>query len=239
MVGWLRRLVEGTPAKKGRLEGLLAAYPPYRIPYPGEGCSLTPVQAQANLAYLLDHKAERLGVVRGLLAEFGLDLGAALAAPDPRPFLDALWSWSAAEWPAVYDPKLTTIEGWLNSTRDGPEIVSSMLMDVAIAQAEIVLVRRPDYGWALDLDPENKSGIEGQGTKSWQRPVLLRPADEVIPLLMFDLEGAVWNDYTRCVGPTYTVWNHSGRGVLDIASGAYEACWREQASESRPEVSKS
>lgn len=234
MAGWFQRLVGGKPPRGGRFKGLLAGYPPYRIPHPGHGWTLTPAQAEANLSYLLDHKAERLRVVCRLLTEFGLDLDAALVAPDPKPFLDALWRWSIEEWPAVYDRRLATLDTWLNSTRDGPDIVLSVLMDVAIAQAELVLVRRPDYGWTLDLDPANKGEIEGEGTKSWQRPVLLRPADRIVPALRFDLEGAVWNDYTRCTSSTYAMWNHMGQGVLDIISGTHEACWRKEAGARKP-----
>lgn len=228
MAGWLQRLVGGKPPRGERLKGLLAGYPPYRIPHPGHGWTLTLARAEANLAYLLDHKAERLCIAGGLLAEFGLDLDAALAAPDPKPFLDALWRWSAEEWPAVYDRRLTTLDAWLNSTRDGRDIALSMLMDVAIALAEVVLVRRPDYGWALDFDPENKGETEGEGMKSWQRPVLLRPADGIVPAFGFDFEGAVWNDYTRCISPSYKIDNHLSRNIMGIISGAHEQFWKEQ-----------
>jgi hypothetical protein len=47
-----------------------------------------------------------------------------------------------------------------------------MLMDVRILPAELVLMRRSDYHWALDLDQYNAAE-----TVSWQRPILLRPAD--------------------------------------------------------------
>jgi hypothetical protein len=83
----------------------------------------------------------------------------------------------------VYDPSIySTIDLWLWSTRDGPEIVYSMLTDIAIVLAEMVLLRRPDYHWALDLDPENEE------MATWRRPVVMRPADAVVPVILYDFE---------------------------------------------------
>lgn len=233
MAGWLDRLW-GKPARMGRLPALLSAYPPYRIPHPGSGWSLTLPQAETNLAYLLDHKAERLGIVGDLLARFDLDLGAGLVAPNPKPFLDAVWRWTAQEWPSIYDPALATIGDWLNSPREGAHIVFSLVMDVAIALGEMVLVRRPDYGWALDLDPENRGDTEDDSMLTWQRPVVMRPADEIVPAILLDSESAARSAYIYCSKPAYGVEIDLGRGVLDAISGAHERFWREEAARRAP-----
>jgi hypothetical protein len=51
-----------------------------------------------------------------------------------------------------------------------------MVMDVAIALAEMVLARRRDYRWALDLDPQNAADEMvswrpgGAARGRWRRP---------------------------------------------------------------------
>lgn len=235
MAGWLDRL-RGERSRDGQLPALLASYPPYCIPFPGRGWALTLVQAEANMDYLLAHKAERLRIVGQLLAQFGIDLGAGLAAPDPKPFLDAIWRWTAAEWPLVYDPALASLDAWLSSRRDGPEIVFSLIADTGIALGEIVLMHRPDYAWALDLDPDNKAETRDDTMASWQRPVLLRPADTIVPVMMLDVEDAVYVTYARCTRPSYLVINDLGRVVLDAVSGANERYWRDQAAREPPDA---
>jgi hypothetical protein len=220
MARWFRNSAE---PRESRLKRLLADYPPYRIPHRGPGRRLSLAQAEANLAYLLDHKEERLAIVSALLTQFGLDAAAGLSADDPRPFLDGLWRWSCAEWPAVHDPAFMPIDVWLNSSREGPEIIFSMLMDVGILLGELVLVQRSDYHWVLDLDQQNAAEMV-----SWQRPVLLRPADNVVPVIFFDLEDTARTSYVRCTGTPYRMLNDLGREVLDAISGAHEVAWREQ-----------
>ena len=222
MASWFRNAAE---PRESRLKRLLADYPPYRIPHRGPGRRLTLAEAEENLAYLLDHKEERLAIVRALLTRFDLDAAAELAADDLRPVLDGLWRWSCAEWPAVYDPAFVPIDVWLNSSREGPEIIFSMLMDVAILLGELVLVRRSDYRWALDLDPQNAA----DEMVSWQRPVLLRPADHFVPVIFFDFEDTARTSYIRCTSTPYRILNDLGREVLDAISGAHEVAWREQS----------
>jgi hypothetical protein len=218
--GALKRFIGRKP--ESRLRQLLADYPPYRIPYPapgfpGPGHRLTLAEAEANLAFLLANKARRLDIAAGLLRQFGLDLCAGLKG-DPEPFLDGLWRWSVDEWPAVYDPTIySSIERWLRSTRDGPEIVYSMLTDIAIVLAEMILVRRTDYHWALDLDPENED------MASWRRPVVQRPPEGAVPAINYDFELATRTAYGQCTGPAYRVVNDLGRGVLEAISGDAEA----------------
>jgi hypothetical protein len=159
-----------------------------------------------------------------LLTQFDLDVSAGLTADDPRPFLDGLWRWSCAEWPTVHDAAFLPIDVWLNSSREGPEIIFSMLMDVGILLGELVLARRADYHWALDLDQQNAA----DDMVSWQRPVVLRPADDVVPVIFFDFEDTARTSYVRCTSTPYRILNDLGREVLDAISGAHEVAWREQ-----------
>ena len=158
MVGFLRRwLGVGEPARpRGRLPGLLAKYPPYRTPFPGDPSSLSLAACEENLRYLLEVREERLAVVGGLLREFGLDLRAGLSADDPRPFLQELDRWAREEWPSAWTPAFPDrYAEQLSSPKEGERIALSMLMDVAIVLGEIVVRSRPDYAWRLDLAEEN------------------------------------------------------------------------------------
>lgn len=47
----------------------------------------------------------------------------------------------------------------------------------------------------LDLDQQNAAE-----TVSWQRPVLLLPADSVVPAIFFDFENTAPTRYVRCTG---------------------------------------
>src|SRR5215813_5729923 len=175
MARWFRNSAE---PRESRLKGLLADYPPYRIPHRGPGRRLSLAEAEENLTYLLDHKEERLAIVSALLTRFDLDAAAGLTADDMRPLLDGLWRWSCAEWPAVYDPAQQN------------------------AADEMV---------------------------SWQRPVLLRPADPVVPVIFFDFEDTARTSYIRCASTPYRMLNDLGREVLDAISGAHEVAWRDQS----------
>jgi hypothetical protein len=148
-----------------------------------------------------------------------------LAASDPLPYIKALGQWTAQEWPSIRDEALLPIEAWLNSRREGREIVFSLIMDIAIVLAEIVLRRRDDYHWALDLDPQN--GVDGM--VSWRRPVILRPPDAIVPAIQFDFEDAVRTAYVQCGKPGYNLRGEFGRGVPEAISGAHETWWRQQA----------
>lgn len=178
LMRWMARLAgDGRPAPprgSGRLPGLLAAYPQYRAPHPGPPKALTPKQCDGNLAYLLEQRPARLAAIGALVGHFGIDLSGGLAVADPRPLLQALHAWSRAEWPDIFVAGLTRYEDgyprWLASDKSGPHIALSMLMDVAIVLGEVVVARRPDYVWRLDLERGNRQ------MSSYRRPVVMSEA---------------------------------------------------------------
>jgi hypothetical protein len=87
---------------------------------------------------------------------------------------------------------------------------------------ELVLPRRSDYHWPLGLDRQNAAQMV-----SWQRPVLLLPADNVVPVIFFDFEDTTRTSYVCCTSTPYRMLNDLGREVLDAISGAHELAWRE------------
>jgi hypothetical protein len=157
---WRRR-------KTACLAELLKAYPPYAAPFVGEPRSWTLAQANANLGYLMEHKDERIEALRQLLREFAIDVPSDLAIEDPQPLLDALHAWAMTEWRRV-PASASDYSTWIASSRSGPDIVFSLLTDVAILFGEMVIARRPHYAWAIDLDPHS----DMEGMLSFLRPVV-------------------------------------------------------------------
>gem|GEM_PF-1480327 len=171
MAGWLRRWLGSSPSGSGRLSALLADYPPYAVPHPGAARDLGLAQCRENLAYLLEHRHERLAALATLVGDFGVDLRGGLAVSDPVPLLDALERWARAEWPSIRIEGIGDPARWQKSDKAGADIALSMLMDVAIVLGETVVRRRADFAWQLDLDPANK------GMLSYRRVVVMKPAD--------------------------------------------------------------
>lgn len=209
---------------KGEHGGWLEAYPPYEAPFRGPPSALTLEQAEANLQYLLTHNEQRLRDLSRFLSGVGVDVTAALNGDEVGPPLDALHAWTKRDFPKIYDQRIAKRSVWLASTRTGPEIVYSLLMDIALLLGALVIARRPDYRWALDLDPDNVA----DGMQSVKRPVVQIPKAEPFPApIILDFEAIVVGDcYLRTRSPIFGLTNDLGRVVKDTISGGYERPWR-------------
>jgi hypothetical protein len=193
------------------------------------------------LQYLLAHREQRLTALANLLRNFDIDLRAGLAADDPAPLLDALERWAVADWPSVYMGRWVVPNGasvyvyrdsvcdpqtWQKSNKAGADIVLSMLMDTAITLGEIVVRRRADFTWQLDLDPDNRD------MTSHRRAVVMRAADaqRQWPAEVLDFEA-------ECIG----IFDWIGRGdplthkfgytVQGVLAGAYDPPSKETESD--------
>jgi hypothetical protein len=213
---WFRRII-GDP--DGVLPKLLTAYPPYLGPFPGNYDSLLPGQAEANLAHLLAHRHARVEAVLGLLAARGVPPDGALGQGDPVPFLDRLWKWIELEWPTIHSKRLAVYNACRNPGGDGADKALSLITDVGILLGEIVLARKPEFGWALDLAPGNQGE---NGSVSQRQPVVLRPGKIPIGDVMFDPIGIAEGVYIRCKSPTMYLLNDLARGVMYIVGGDEE-----------------
>jgi hypothetical protein len=219
-MGLLDRLWRRTP--EPRLAQLLRTYPPYAAPFRGPARAWTLEQANANLRYLLDRRAERLAALGRLLGAFDIALP---AAPEVDPLLDQLHGWMKAEWPLIHDPRLARDETWQASTRAGPEIVHSLVMDVAILLGELVTARRPEYSWSLDLDEQND--VDGMAT--FLRPVVQRPKGGPFPApIIFDYEAIAFDQYRYARNGSIFALNDIKRSVVEAISGAHEAFFLQQ-----------
>jgi hypothetical protein len=225
MAKWLRQIVGRS---EDGLPELLKTYPAYLGPFPGDSDGLLPGQAEANLAYLLAHRQARLEAVMGLLEARGVATEGALGQTDPRPFLERLWKWIEAEWPSIHSKRLAQSDACRNPRGDGAEKALSLVTDVGILLGEIVLARKPDFSWALDLAPGNQGE---NGSLSQKQPVVFRAGSLPVGDIMFDPVGGAEGVYARCKSPTLFLLNPLARAVMDVVGGAEEraAAERERA----------
>jgi len=236
MWSWLTRKTDGAEGQ-ALLRRLRDSYPVYAAPHPyrRDGQMLSLDQAQANLDYLLAMRPERLRIVAECLrAEAGVDARAALAGADPGPLLAGLHGWAQQALPALRRAAsgLARPEVWLASERRGPEIVYSLLMDLALLLAELILLSRPAFQWALDLDEGNLL----DGMDSPRRPLLqwapmlgatgatgaTGSATAAAPPVQIDIESIVVGRFFHPETAEYTVMDGWAVLVKDASSGAYE-----------------
>lgn len=193
-MNWLGHLP--CPCDAGARDGFarLRGYPPYEAPHAGPPAALTLAQAEDNLEHLRLHRAQRLVLLGAWLDSEGIDIRPGLSGGDPTGLLDALHGWAHVCWPAWHDPAIAQREVWLRSRRTGPEIVYSLLFDVALLMGELISQRHGGYRWALALD----EGTGGDDRRGCRRPVLLWPAQGMLPSpVQLDLEGIVVSRYLR------------------------------------------
>lgn len=229
MWSWFTRKVEGKD--QALLHRLCASYPAYSAPHPYRlgGQLLGPEQAQENLSYLLAVRTERLQIVAEYLrAEAGVDVRAALSGAEPVRLLAGLHAWAQQALPALNRAAsgLARPEVWLASDRRGPEIVYSLLMDLALLLGELILICRPAFQWALDLDEGNLL----DGMDSPRRPLLQwapAPGDTgcasaAPPPVQIDIERVVVGRFFHPDAAEYTVMDGWAVLVMEARSGAYE-----------------
>ncbi|SLH88438.1 Uncharacterised protein [Mycobacteroides abscessus subsp. massiliense] len=174
MIGiFRRRSRRAGDSSSGKLPQLLADYPPYETPFPGDPRKLSLAQCEENLHYLLDQRAARLKIAADLLRRFDIDLDAGLVAPKPDALLASLDAWAHAEWPAAYTPAFSASPKlWLPRHKAGEHIVLAMLMDIAIVLGQVVINKRADYGWRLD------DAIENRDMGTYRRVVATKARDD-------------------------------------------------------------
>lgn len=202
-----------TPVQ-GRLPRLLMDYPPYMTPFPGDPHTLSDVQCLENLRHLLDARETRLEIATELLAKFDVDLRGGLVAEDPYDFLDSLDRWARTEWPMSWTPKFPADwSAWVSARKEGEQIALAMLMDVAILLGEIVVRKRHDYAWRVDLNPQNCS------SGSYRRVAVAKESEGFTPL---DFEQICISEFDS-IGRGMSIPGHSlGSIVLGALEGGYD-----------------
>ena len=136
----------------------LKAYPPYVAPHIGFGKQLTESQAIENFAHFQSVMPKRLkGLSTFLRENAGIEIEPALNAPQAQglALTDALNQWAGIEWPSLYDSRFVLNEGWVNSRRDGNDLVLSLLVDISMLLGELIVLANSDWRWGVDLDHGN------------------------------------------------------------------------------------
>jgi hypothetical protein len=216
MPQWFDRMI----GRQSPFAKQLAAYAPYRAPFAGPAALWSLEQARANLEHLLAHREQRLQTLAALLAEYGIDIGRPLAGGEFQPMLDALHKWVNKHWPAVYERAIATEEVWSRSSRDGQEIIYSLVFDIGLLLGELVVRRRPRYAWALNLDANDKR----DGMPSHNRAVVLLPATGEMPApVICDFEIWVAWRYWNPDTVSARVVNNWAQAVDDAIQGLHEA----------------
>lgn len=224
-MAWMRRVRRRRTFSLARR---LGSYPAYHAPFAGPPRALTLAQATANFDDVLRRRQDRLAVLRDLLNDFNVPVPETLETCDLTALLASVNGWAVAEWPGIYDPAIATREHWLASSRNGVQIVYSLLLDVGLLFGELVVQRRGEYSWALDLDPVN----DVDGIDSFKRPVVQIPKGGPFPApIIFDFEATAAHMYINPDNPTYRATPELTRGVRDAISGAHERHWLEQHSD--------
>lgn len=201
----------GTPGDKSGavLPPLLAHYPPYEAPHAGHGRQLSLAQARENLAYFESVKDHRLACIAALLrSAANIDPEPALHSPREHgaALTDALDRWAAAQWPTLPAPQLPRLSAWLESSRRGPDIVYSMLLDLAILLGEVVRTGNADWSWGLDLDTSRLQA----GLETARRTVLSAdPVGAATQPFLIDVESIVVGRYLM---PAQSSWMRGADG---------------------------
>lgn len=217
MASWFARLMRAGATPDG-LARRLADYPPYRAPHAGPPRRWSPAQARENLADLLAHRDERLALLTGLLREYGIDPGPALAGGDPLPLVDQLHAWAETAWRTLRHADAQSRKRWVTLSREGIDIAFSLALDVALLLGELIRRGDPRWTWALDEDP----GSRRDDMFTAMRPVLLLPGTVAgMPDFPLDLEEIVVHRYLR-PDDSGRVLNPWHRVVADALARRYD-----------------
>ena len=168
-------------AKASELATQLAHYPAYIAPHTANHVSLSNAQALENLAYLHNNKAQRLNAFQSLLILHDINIKPILQGDHYDPIVESLYRWAQQEWAQAAPSSVATRSAWRNTNRQDEQIIYSLVMDCAIALGELIILHRPDFSWAVDLDPQNvKDQMPSAHRVVLQAPSLLYPEQTVL-----------------------------------------------------------
>ena len=206
LISWLARIgADPGPRRSTRLAERLRSYPSWHVPhlgtngaYPNSPASLlSEAEFRANLHAYLAAMPKRTETLRALLTEFGHDLRDAYDEDRRDPFIRSLHLTLLAELPATYEERLSDFHCWEASDRAGDAIVYSLLGDLAMLFADVLLKAKPGCFVGMDLDPENRDMV------SYGRPCVLGLSDGLFPGTheLFDYENEMAGVYRRMKRP--------------------------------------
>lgn len=188
-----------------QLRAALQAYDEWHVPHPGAPGALTTTQREENFAAVMAHKAARITTLRTALPGLNEAFQTLLdPLADPVPGIRAVEKWWIESLsgidlvPPVTSPlrRLLRPGAYLASNdamaaahwderHDHPLVpkLASLLDDLGYLLGEAVVLRRPDFAWALNHDPVEKR----LKTMEWGRICVLRPKLGAFPVKAFPM----------------------------------------------------
>lgn len=234
-----------SPGRLARLAGRLANYPAWHMPHLGTNGAypdvpaprLTEAEHRANLHAYIAAMPERVAVLRALLGEFGLEADRAYDEAGRADFIRQLHLWLLQELPATFRADLAQFPVWEPSDRSGPQIVFSLLGDIAMLFADVLLKAWPGCFLGMNLDPRDRDAT------SYGRPCVLGLSDKLFPgtghLMTYDFEEQMFDVYRRMDRPqiAFTSPDHLANGPASRMMGfaLLEACERYRVEPDLPE----
>ena len=188
-----------------KLRNVLEGYDTWMLPNPGDPGQLSKDQRAANLAHVLAIKDSRIAALRAALPEIDEHLGTLLdGAVHPLAAVHALNRWwvDAGLQLSLFPPVAGGLKSKLFPNRhyaanavlanarwyewpDHPLVapLDTLLRDMALIVGDAIVLRRPDFAWAINEDPSDRRSK----MKHWGRVVVMRTADASWPAQAFDL----------------------------------------------------
>jgi hypothetical protein len=187
------------------LRATLPTYADWRVPHPGTPDTLSEAQREENFAATMAEKPARIATLRAALPQLEEAVASLLdPSASPVPGIRALETWWIGELSKIdlVPPVTSTLRRLLrpgaylaknnamaaahwDERHDHPLVpkLASLLDDLGLVLGEAVVLRRPDFAWALNHDKTEKR----QQTMEWGRVCVLRPRLGSFPLKAFAL----------------------------------------------------
>jgi len=236
-----------------RLKTVLEGYETWTLPFPEEPATLDKAQRTANLDWVLANKQARIAALRAALPEIDRCFAPLLDAAQ-HPFvalrdLDLWWAETGLQL-SLFPPVAGGLRSKLFKGRyyaanavlaikkwyewdENPLVLplDSLLRDIGLVMGEAIVLRRPDFVWAVNEDTKEKRSQ----TVEWGRLVVMREAKADFPLKAFDLFNLArwsysdlhWRKQNRLGVKAVDVGGGDWRGpfvgwtVLSIVDGGY------------------
>ena len=188
-----------------QLRAALQAYDDWHVPHPGAPGALTPAQREENFAATMAVKRARIATLRGALPALDNAFRTLLdPLADPVPAIRTVETWWLDSLSGIdlVPPVTSTLRRLLrpgaylakndamaaahwDERHDHPLApkLASLLDDLGLLLGEAVVLRRPDFAWALNHDLTEKQ----LKTMEWGRVCVLRPRLGAFPVKAFPM----------------------------------------------------
>jgi hypothetical protein len=221
-MSFFRNLFGSSPPPNG--QAFLAAiehYPANPMPFPDSRKTLKDTELDANLDHILSTRVERLTIVAQFMTQFEVDVAPLLDPNEnPLPAAQAVDDWLTTALPdrsalPGNDPANAPRDLFLFSDRSGPDILFSLIADLALLEGEAVRLRSDAFRWAIDRDPGNRR------LSHYKRPCLFKAGQPDWASTALDLELIMLSIIYERRGQS-GILHHFGDSIADFLRGAFD-----------------